>query len=153
MHSDHSSWFLPTAAAEVPQNPSLWDLLLQLSEREREGGREGERGRERQGGREGKGAQVLERGREGGAGRMDRERCIIWSNRTSVYIEIERERSSVFREIVKKEQWFSGCTVHNERLSKVQFFLSLSHLASLNTLSRKDLSWLGSKVEGTTVGW
>ena len=42
MHSDHSSWFLPTAAAEVPQNPSLWDLILQLSERE--GGREGGRG-------------------------------------------------------------------------------------------------------------
>ena len=85
--SDHSSWFLPTAAAEVPQNPSLWDLLLQLSkrEREREGGREGrerergreggEREREREGGRGGwEGVQVLERGREGEAGRMGRER-------------------------------------------------------------------------------
>ena len=67
--------------------PSLWDLLLQLSERERE--REGGREAGREGGREGKGAQVLERGREGGTGRMDRERCIIRSNRTNVYIEIE----------------------------------------------------------------
>ena len=63
--SDHSSWFLPTAAAEVPQNPSLWDLILQLSKRERE----------REGGRGGwEGVQVLERGREGEAGRMDRDR-------------------------------------------------------------------------------
>ena len=52
--SDHSSWFLPTAAAEVPQNPSLWDLILQLSEREREGGREGERERGREGGEGGR---------------------------------------------------------------------------------------------------
>ena len=84
--SDHSSWFLPTAAAEVPQNPSLWDLLLQLSERgrdgEREGGREGGREGEREGGREG--VQVLEREKEGESGRMGRERCIKWSRRTSV---------------------------------------------------------------------
>ena len=68
--SDHSSWFLPTAAAEVPQNPSLWDLLLQLSERgregEREGGREGGRERGREGGctgvRKGKRGRVRENG-------------------------------------------------------------------------------------------
>ena len=65
VHSDHSSWFLPTAAAEVPQNPSLWDLILQLSERERERGREGgERGREREGGRGGwEGVRKGKRGR------------------------------------------------------------------------------------------
>ena len=81
VHSDHSSWFLPTAAAEVPQNPSLWDLILQLSDRGREGGRE--RGREGgEGGREG--VQVLEREKEGESGRMGRERCIKWSRRTSV---------------------------------------------------------------------